>query len=211
MNTEHDSGNDAESTSTDQLSQLNLGSSNDEMQDPDDYLQPVALLIDQLRSDETSIRVEAIRRLPTIALALGQERTRMELVPFLMSSLDDEDEVLMTLGEELGKFVEFVGGPKYGHLLVGPLEGLASADETVVRQKVFKLMTMHLYINSCCIRLLIHWKYCVRCCLPTNLLLILYRQLKGWLQATGLPKRLRLSLCLRALLDVYPLLKRQNH
>jgi len=51
----------------------------------EDFMQPVALLADELRSEEPMARVEAMRRLSTIALALGQERTRTELLPFLES------------------------------------------------------------------------------------------------------------------------------
>ena len=101
------------------------------------HLQPVALLVDELRSDSTNVRVQAVQRLRTIALALGQERSRRELVPFLLTSLDDEDEVLVALAEQLDpSLVEYLGGPAFAHLLIPILEGLASADETIVRQKV---------------------------------------------------------------------------
>lgn len=83
-----------------------------------------------------ALRLNAIRRLSTIALALGPERARDELVPFLQDSLDDEDEVLMVLAEEIGNLGEFVGGPPYAHLLLGPLENLAAVEETLVRDKV---------------------------------------------------------------------------
>ncbi len=32
--------------------------------------------------------------------------------------------MLTALGEELGSFVEYVGGPEYGHMLLSPLENL---------------------------------------------------------------------------------------
>lgn len=51
----------------------------------EDFMQPVAHLADELRSEDPLARVEAMKRLSTIALALGQERTRNELVPFLES------------------------------------------------------------------------------------------------------------------------------
>lgn len=114
--------------------------------DNEDFVQPVARLADELRSEDTQVRTDAMRRVSTIALALGQERTRTELIPFLESarraaascvtrvdSLDEEDEVLLVMAEELGGFVQFVGGPGHAHLLLKPLEGLAGADETVVR------------------------------------------------------------------------------
>lgn len=69
-------------------------------------------------------------------MALGPERTRDELIPFLQDSLDDEDEVLLALAEELGSFTEYVGGKEYAHVTLSPLESLAGMEETLVRDKV---------------------------------------------------------------------------
>ena len=99
-------------------------------------LHPLAILIDELKSEDVVLRLNAIRRLGTIALALGPERAREELVPFLQDSLDDEDEVLLALAEELGTFTDYVGGPPFAYVLLGPLENLAAVEETLVRDKV---------------------------------------------------------------------------
>jgi serine/threonine-protein phosphatase 2A regulatory subunit A len=40
------------------------------------------------------------------------------------------------LSAELGNFVEYVGGPEWGHVLLSPLENLAAIEEPVVREKV---------------------------------------------------------------------------
>lgn len=121
-----------------------------------DELYPIAVLIDELKHDDVLLRLNAIHRLGTIALALGADRTREELIPFLdgklrhsrwmrckereltcaTESVEDEDEVLTALSEELGNFVEFVGGPEYGHVLLSPLENLAAIEEPLVREKV---------------------------------------------------------------------------
>ena len=50
-------------------------------------------------------------------------------------SVEDEDEVLTALSEELGNFVEYVGGPEWGHVLLSPLENLAAIEEPLVREK----------------------------------------------------------------------------
>jgi len=100
-----------------------------------DELYPIAVLIDELKHDDVILRLNAIHRLSTIALALGPERTRDELIPFLDESVEDEDEVLTALSEELGNFVEYVGGPEYGHVLLSPLENLAAIEEPLVREK----------------------------------------------------------------------------
>jgi len=50
---------------------------------PEVELYPIAILIDELRHDDVSLRLNAIKRLNTIALALGPQRARDELIPFL--------------------------------------------------------------------------------------------------------------------------------
>ena len=53
------------------------------MGDKGDSLYPVAVLIDELKNEDIQLRLNSIRRLSTIAVALGVERTRNELIPFL--------------------------------------------------------------------------------------------------------------------------------
>ena len=48
-----------------------------------DSLYPVAILIDELKNEDIQLRLNSIRRLSTIAHALGPQRTREELIPFL--------------------------------------------------------------------------------------------------------------------------------
>ncbi|KAI4165327.1 MAG: hypothetical protein LQ342_001195 [Letrouitia transgressa] len=106
-----------------------------EAQNQTDELYPIAVLIDELKHDDVLLRLNAIRRLSTIALALGAKRTREELINFVDESVEDEDEVLTALSEELGGFIEYVGGPEYGHVLLSPLENLAAIEEPLVRDK----------------------------------------------------------------------------
>ncbi|CAH8492575.1 unnamed protein product [Dicrocoelium dendriticum] len=101
----------------------------------DESLFPIAILIDELRNDDVQTRLASVKKLTTISLALGPERTRSELIPFLTDIIYDEDEVLREMAQQLAEFVPLVGGPEYVHCLLLPLEGLASAEETVVREK----------------------------------------------------------------------------
>ncbi|WVQ82727.1 hypothetical protein IAT38_004859 [Cryptococcus sp. DSM 104549] len=107
---------------------------------------PIHLLMDELKSDDVVLRLSSIRRLSTIALALGPSRTRDELIPFIQYQLDDEDEVLLVLAEELGNFAEYVGGKEYAYTVLGPLENLTAVEETLVREKaaesISKLSTL---------------------------------------------------------------------
>jgi len=101
----------------------------------DESLYPIAVLIDELRNEDVQLRLNSIKKLSTIALALGTERTRSELIPFLTDTIYDEDEVLLALAEQLGSFTPLVGGPEHVGCLVPPLESLATVEETVVRDK----------------------------------------------------------------------------
>lgn len=69
----------------------------------DESLYPIAVLIDELRNEDVQLRLNSIKKLSTIALALGVERTRSELIPFLTEAIYDEDEVLLALAEQLGE------------------------------------------------------------------------------------------------------------
>ncbi|KAK6242831.1 hypothetical protein SCA6_008220 [Theobroma cacao] len=98
-------------------------------------LYPIAVLIDELKNDDIQLRLNSIRRLSTIACALGEERTRKELIPFLSENNDDDDEVLLAMAEELGVFIPYVGGVEHAHVLLPPLETLCTVEETCVRDK----------------------------------------------------------------------------
>ncbi|KAL0951174.1 hypothetical protein HGRIS_007905 [Hohenbuehelia grisea] len=103
---------------------------------------PIAILMDELRSEDVQLRLNAIHSLPTIALALGPDRARDELIPFLQESVDDEDEVLLALAEELGRsFEEYIGGKEHAHTLLAPLEHLSAVEETLVRDKAAESIT----------------------------------------------------------------------
>lgn len=99
----------------------------------DEPLLPIAILIDELNNEDIHIRLDSMKKLTTIALALGPVRTREELIPFLTETSYDEDEVLQELAKQLAGFVSLVGGCAYVHCLLPPLEQLAAVEESVVR------------------------------------------------------------------------------
>ncbi|VDL14577.1 unnamed protein product [Hymenolepis diminuta] len=113
-----------------------------ELQQEEENLFPIAILIDELKNDDVSTRLASFKKLSTIALALEPKRTREEFIPFLTESIFDEDEILCELADQLSKFVPLVGGPEYAACLLPPLEGLASTEETVVRQKAVETLRL---------------------------------------------------------------------
>ena len=54
---------------------------------PDGALYPIAVLIEELKSESTQARLASIRQLDVIAAALGEARTRDELLPFLAETI----------------------------------------------------------------------------------------------------------------------------
>ncbi|XP_052519490.1 serine/threonine-protein phosphatase 2A 65 kDa regulatory subunit A alpha isoform-like [Budorcas taxicolor] len=103
--------------------------------DGDNSLDPMSILIDELQNEDIQHRVNSVNKLSAIALALGVEKTRSELLPLIIDILYDEDEVLLALAEQLGTFTPLVGGPEYVHCLLPPLELLAVVEEAIVREK----------------------------------------------------------------------------
>ena len=102
-----------------------------------DEIYPITILMDEFKSEDTQLLLNAIHRLSTITLALGPERAREDLLHFPQDTLDDEDEVLSPLTEEMGKNLEqYIGGPEHGHLLLPLLENLASTKETLTMDKI---------------------------------------------------------------------------
>ena len=54
----------------------------------------------------------------------------------IAEQVEDDDEVLMIMAEQLGGFVELMGGYAQAAVLVDILGSLATVEETIVREKV---------------------------------------------------------------------------
>lgn len=68
-----------------------------------EHIGPMELLKEELDNDEIYVRVNAMHRLKTIAVLLGTEGIKTQLLPFLETLIKKEDdEVLFAIAEELG-------------------------------------------------------------------------------------------------------------
>ena len=103
-------------------------------------LYPIAVLIDELRHENLQTRLNSVRQLEHIALALGPSRTRNELIPFLLESAEEDDTILGASAEKLGSMVDAVGGPEFASSLLRPLEDLLMLEESTVREKALASM-----------------------------------------------------------------------
>lgn len=104
-----------------------------------EQLDPLKLLQEDLKDDDFEQAIASIKRLPTIAMALGPARTRSELIPFLLEySEQDNDEALTNIADQLGEFAELIGGSTHVPTLLPLLEKLAGEEEYVVRNAAVK-------------------------------------------------------------------------
>mmetsp|Transcript_13747 Transcript_13747/g.33723 ORF Transcript_13747/g.33723 Transcript_13747/m.33723 type:complete len:592 (-) Transcript_13747:368-2143(-) len=94
------------------------------------------LLVEEFKSEEVQDQLAAAKRINTIAINMGPDRSRSQLLPFLRACVDEyTDEVLMAIAEGAGGLVSAVGGGETAHSLLPLLEALADKEETVVRAK----------------------------------------------------------------------------
>lgn len=101
----------------------------------------IAVLVDEMKSQDVRVRLNFMGGLSTIAKALGAERTRSELIPFLSENIDhDDEEVLLTMIKQLGMFLPYVGGVEHASVLLPLLENLCTTEETCIRDKAVELL-----------------------------------------------------------------------
>ena len=99
-------------------------------------VEAILQLIDELRSEDQATKLHAINNLEQVAGAIGDYRTREELVPYMSEMLeDDNDEVLLALANKLGDLAKCVGGPRHLGCLLPLLQILAANEEEVIRDK----------------------------------------------------------------------------
>ena len=92
-------------------------------------------MIEELKSDVIKDRLKSINSLPTIALALGEERCRSELIAVISNTIYDDDEILLALAEQIGNLVPYIGGSEYAFTLLEPLDTLTAVEDQAVREK----------------------------------------------------------------------------
>lgn len=86
--------------------------------------------------DDTKVQIQAINRILPVALALGPDRARLELVPYLNVYLDRiyvNDEIQMHLADQIANLLDLIGGEEHVDLLFELLIKLVSVDEGLVR------------------------------------------------------------------------------
>lgn len=97
----------------------------------------ISIYVDELRSSDQNLKLNAVNRLEDIAKIAGYERTRDELLPLLTQIIcesDNEDEFLIQLATHISGLKHLVGGKDYTFLLLIPLEFIATIEEPKIRE-----------------------------------------------------------------------------
>ena len=90
-------------------------------------------LLEDLQSSDIKTKKNAVQNLRGISLALGRERTRKELLPYLNSCIDEEeDEIILELAKVLSNFIDCIGGKQYIKELFNLLKVILTIDEPFV-------------------------------------------------------------------------------
>lgn len=110
----------------------------------------VNLYIDELKSDDPMLKLNAISKLEVIAGSLSQARVEEELLPyltFIITELDNEDEFLLKLSENLFNYLkEHTAVKKVKSLNL--FEPLASLEDQQIRQSAVKGLLLVAEENS---------------------------------------------------------------
>lgn len=100
-------------------------------------------LLEDLQSSDIKIKKNAVQNLRGISLALGRERTRKELLPYLKSCIDEEeDEIIIELSKVLSNFIDCIGGKQYIKELFNLLEVILTIDEPFVRKETINTIKL---------------------------------------------------------------------
>jgi len=99
---------------------------------------PLKLFKEDLHSESMSVRVECMKKLKRVALALGPDRCVDDLMPVLRSWSQNavEDELLSILASAMdAEFLDIIGGSKNSKSILEILQMLCATEETVVRDR----------------------------------------------------------------------------
>lgn len=134
------------STSTLPTPSLTMARSLPQGVDEVSQMTPFDLFKSQLETGSTELKVDAMKRLFVVCMAMGKETTLKVILPYItqnvaMKQPPYEDEVLMTLAQQLQALVpSLLKESSEVAYLLSPLERLLAVEETVVRDAAVACM-----------------------------------------------------------------------
>lgn len=96
-------------------------------------LLPFDFFRQETSNSDVVVRTEAMSKVTLICALMGADKTRLEMIPYLLTRVGDMDQVLLKMAAKVGNFIPFIGGPEYAHSLVQLVEALCNIEEVTVR------------------------------------------------------------------------------
>jgi serine/threonine-protein phosphatase 2A regulatory subunit A len=99
--------------------------------------------IEELKSDNANLKLNAASKISVIASVLGHNRIRDELIPYIIEiieQMDNDNDFLIKVCEGLLELKSFCENNKEVSILIHPLKILASLDQPSVRDKAINCL-----------------------------------------------------------------------
>lgn len=98
-----------------------------------DSLSPFDFFKLECSNEDAMIKTEAMQKVAIVASLLPPDKVRNELIPFLLSKINEFDQILLELCSKIRHFVPYIGGIDQLHVMIPLIEQLFSVEETTVR------------------------------------------------------------------------------
>jgi len=108
--------------------------------DYENDIETIALVIEDLKSEDPKVKVQAVSKLYSVAQIIGKERIKEELLPYLIEIIeekDNEDEFLLQLTDQLGQLSSVIDMTDV-YTLLSLFEILVSMEEPSIRDKAIQ-------------------------------------------------------------------------
>jgi len=108
--------------------------------DYENDIETIALVIEDLKSEDPTVKVQAVSKLYSVAQIIGKERVKEELIPYLIEIIeekDNEDEFLLQLTDQLGQLSSILDMPDI-YTLLSLFEILVSMEEPSIRDRAIQ-------------------------------------------------------------------------
>ncbi|EGR27222.1 protein phosphatase pp2a regulatory subunit a, putative [Ichthyophthirius multifiliis] len=100
-------------------------------------LNPLNVLLEEMKQPSVKKRAQTIKTFTTISIALGPEKTRVFLIPFINQLFKDEEEIQRELIKLIPQLINYIGGQYHAHLLMDIIfNQLQKQEEVQIRDEL---------------------------------------------------------------------------
>jgi serine/threonine-protein phosphatase 2A regulatory subunit A len=101
-----------------------------------DFITPFEFFKKETSHVDAVIRTEAMYKVSIIAAVMGPDQVRATLLPYLLTTVGDLDQVILALAQKISKFLPLVGGPDQALSLIPIIEAICEVEEITIRDAI---------------------------------------------------------------------------